>query len=85
MAKNRQELMRLLQEYGFYAVELNLFLDNHPNDRRALRDYNKVSEIYANLKKDYEMQYGPLTNFGNSLCQEDFNWINDPWPWEGKY
>jgi len=84
MGKSRHELMTLLQEYGFYAVEINLYLDNFPNNKKALKDYNKVTEIYQSLKKEYEAMYGPLTNFGNSVSCGDWHWVDEPWPWEGK-
>lgn len=84
MAKSKSELMLLLQQYGFYAVEINLYLDNFPENRKALRDYQKVTEIYQNLKKEYEMQYGTLANFAYGEVCGDWNYVNDPWPWEGK-
>lgn len=84
MAKSKSDLMLLLQQYGFYAIELNLYLDNFPDNKKALRDFQKVAEIYHNLKSEYEMKYGLLSNFGHSQPCGDWNYVNDPWPWEGK-
>ena len=32
---NANELLSAIREYQFYAIELNLYLDNFPNDERA--------------------------------------------------
>ena len=31
---NRSELLKRIQEYEFAAVELNLYLDNNPNNQK---------------------------------------------------
>ena len=36
---NRKELLNKIQKYLFYAVELNLYLDNHPECKEAREDY----------------------------------------------
>lgn len=75
-------LMRQLQEVSFALVDLNLYLDNYPNNQQALADFNRLSQQYAELKNSYEAQYGPLTNFGYSCSQYPWQWIGEPWPWE---
>ncbi|SHH32070.1 spore coat protein CotJB [Tepidibacter thalassicus] len=80
----QEELLRKIQEVDFACLELNLYLDNNPNNQNALKDYNALANESMKLKKIYEMNFGPLTNFGSSLSQYPFAWINEPWPWEGK-
>ncbi|NLT94122.1 MAG: spore coat protein CotJB [Clostridia bacterium] len=75
-------LMRQLQEVSFALVELNLYLDNYPNNQQALADFNSLSQKYQELKAMYEAQYGPLTNFGYAPSQYPWQWVNEPWPWE---
>lgn len=79
---SREELLGKIRELEFAAVDLNLYLDNHPNNRKAVEDYNMFSQELMKLKKLYEMEYGVLTNFGYSQSQCPWSWVNDPWPWE---
>jgi spore coat protein JB len=66
----------------FTAVELNLFLDTHPDDERALNDYNETVERLRELKAAYENQFGPLTNFGYATSEYPWRWVDEPWPWQ---
>jgi len=79
-----EDLLKRIQELEFAAVDLNLYLDNHPENQQALIDYNKITEELKKLKKMYEAQYGPLTNYGYAPSQYPWAWVNDPWPWEVK-
>ena len=38
--ESRQELMLKIQELSFACVDLNLYLDNHPEDKNAINTYN---------------------------------------------
>ena len=46
-AMNCDELMLRIQALEFTAVDLNLYLDTHPCDARALADYNQVVAALA--------------------------------------
>jgi spore coat protein JB len=77
-----KDLLRKIQELEFAAVDINLYLDNHPENQKALNDYNRISEELKQLKRVYEKEFGPLMPFGNVPAEYPWNWINDPWPWE---
>ncbi|MDP4145182.1 MAG: spore coat protein CotJB [Bacillota bacterium] len=79
---SREELVKKMQELTFAAVDLNLYLDNHPDNREALGIYNKIYKELTDVKKIYEMKYGALSNFGCSPSQCPWTWIDEPWPWE---
>jgi spore coat protein JB len=79
---NREELMRKLQAVNLMAVDLQHYLDTHPKNKQALEDYKEVSKQYQTLRKEYEQEYGPLTNFGYMTSFDATIWVNDPWPWE---
>lgn len=81
---NRKDLLTKIQEVEFAALDFNLYLDTHPEDQKALRDYNIFTQEAMKLRKLYEINYGPLTNFGFSLSQYPWAWVNDPWPWESQ-
>lgn len=81
---SRRSLLNKIRELEFAAVDLNLYLDNFPNNRDALSAYNKYTTQLLSLKKEYEDNYGMLTNFGSSTSKYPWSWINDPWPWESE-
>lgn len=78
----RSELLGKIRELEFAAVELNLYLDNFPENQQALASYNTFTCELMKLKKEYEMKYGVLTNFGYAESQMPWTWVNEPWPWE---
>ncbi len=78
----QKECLRQIQELGFVLVELNLFLDTHPDDKQARDLYNKYSEELDSLRKKYNEMFGPTMNFGLCPTGDSFSWINSPWPWE---
>jgi len=82
MEKLRNDLLRQIQEVEFALIDLNLYLDNYPENQQALVDYNMLTQKLMELKNMYEMQYGPLTNFGYAPSQYPWTWVNEPWPWE---
>ncbi|NRT88089.1 spore coat protein CotJB [Clostridium beijerinckii] len=79
---NQREMLNSIRVYQFCAVELNLFLDNFPEDKNAEEDYNKVSCKLTELISAYEKNFGPLTNFGSAYVENPKAWVNTPWPWE---
>ena len=85
MLNQREMLLDRNRAHEFVAVEINLYLDSHPRDQRALNDFDDISRQIAALKVEYERLYGPLINFGFGLnsSRNQWQWINDPWPWEG--
>lgn len=73
-----------IMKYLFYAVELNLYLDNFPTNQAATNDYKAVSEKLDFLIRQYEIAYGPLSNFGSASKENPIKWTSGPWPWENK-
>lgn len=78
---NREYLMRKIQETGFALVDLNLFLDSHPDHRMALDYFTDVQKEYTELQAEYELMYGPLTAFDTNT-EHGWTWVDVPWPWE---
>jgi spore coat protein JB len=75
-------LLEEIQAIDFVIVELNLYLDTHPNDLEAIKQFNENTEKSMKLKLEYEKKYGPLMNFGYSFSNYPFDWIDTPWPWQ---
>lgn len=78
-------MLKEIMSHEFTAVELNLYLDTHPDDMQALAEYNHVSHMLRILKSAYEQCYGPLSNFGTSMAQCPWRWTDEPWPWQIEY
>jgi len=80
---NRETALKTVQQTGFAMLELNLFLDTHPEDAAALAAFGTARNEYQKAVAAYESAYGPLT-----VCSGDKNttwaWVETPWPWEGQ-
>ena len=84
MPKNdRQKLLLEVMENCFYAHELNLYLDNFPNDKERIELFNKYNKKANDLVEEYSNNYEPLTLGGNGLNEIPWSWEESPWPWEG--
>ncbi len=81
----RQLMLKEIQQLEFVAVELNLFLDTHPQDQAALRHFYAVRDKLLAAVKRYEQIYGPLTVVGFTPKTCPWQWIEGPWPWEIEY
>ena len=69
-----------LQTLAFAIQELALYLDTHADDMEALEMYRAYQKMYAEGKKKYEAEYGPMNHM--SVSGEKYRWLDDPWPWE---
>lgn len=79
---DRNGLLELIRKMQFYAVDLNLYLDNFPNNRKATEDYIEISQKLDKLIEKYECDYGPIKNFGSAYMENPILWVNQPWPWQ---
>jgi len=75
------KLMKTIQTLAFSLHETVLYLDGHPNDRRAISYYNTQNEKLQNAVAVYEENFGPLTANGFRGTDE-WTWIKGPWPWK---
>lgn len=79
------KLLHELQAVEFALVEIQLYLATHPDDARAIHDYNYLSQQLYCLKQEYESCYGPLLQYGFSQLSHPSSWVETPWPWEIDY
>ena len=40
----KKELMEQISQCEFILIDINLFLDTHPNNKEAIEDYNAYAE-----------------------------------------
>lgn len=77
----RNMLMRKIQANYFSAYDLQLYLDTHPNDKKAFNMFKELVTKTKNLIEEYEQNYGPLTAWG-SIKSKTYDWLDEPWNWE---
>lgn len=80
---DRDSLMKKIQTYDFYLVDLHLFLDSHPNCKEALEYFKKYKELSDAARDEYAKNFGPITASQSLKCDKNaWAWIESPWPWE---
>jgi spore coat protein JB len=82
MPESYYKLIHEMQAVDFVLVELNLYLNTHPDDRQAIEQYNLYAHKGQQLKRQFEIEFGPLQNFGKSYTKDPFGWPEAPWPWQ---
>lgn len=80
MNNNRESLLRRVQMYAFAAHECALYLNCHPNNRKALEKHAAAVKSLDEAVKQYEGMYGPLT--AKSAGGQSWNWVKGRWPWQ---
>ncbi len=78
---DRSNLLCKLQSYNFAAYDMLLYLDTHPDDKKAFRIFQELVEKTNELKKEYQEKYGPLSAYATAK-RDSFDWLDSPWPWE---
>ena len=58
---SREKLLAWIDQVSFAVVEMNLYLDTHPEDEDALAFFREKVELRKEALKQYAEQYGPLT------------------------
>ena len=80
---SREKLLAWIDQVSFAVVEMNLYLDTHPEDEDALAFFREKVELRKEALKQYAEQYGPLTiDTANDRMSRSFEWVMQPWPWE---
>lgn len=82
MGEHYFELLHALQANSFALVDLQLYLDTHPDDVAATQDFLAYSSRERLLRRAYEEQFGPLQHYGEATVVDIERWIDAPWPWE---
>jgi hypothetical protein len=80
------EKSRMLKEVGmnyFGVLELQFYLDVHPEDEEALRKFNEFQTAYVLAKDAYEARFGALDIESKSLKNLPFDWSTTDFPWAG--
>lgn len=79
----RKQMLDWVNMVSFAVTESNLYLDTHPKDPAALSYFQEYSRLRNQALRDYASLYGPLTVDTARANQQMWEWVNEPWPWEG--
>lgn len=77
---SRKDLLRKIQEADFFALDLQLYLNTHPECERALALYSETVREAKALRKEYESVYGPITAT-SAVGKSPWQWSKNPWTW----
>lgn len=77
----RSALLHQIQAEDFALYEVALYLDGHPQCKKALKYYHEHKKLADTLRAEYEQRFGPLT-LNNNRNDSHWDWVNGPWPWE---
>ena len=78
----REKLMCELNKVQFAVVEVGMFLDTHPRNKKALETMKMYRDKYHELKKRYEEKFGMIDICSPNNCNDKWSWVENPWPWE---
>ncbi len=73
------DMLCAIMEAHFFATDLKLYLDTHPDDKRALEMYTEACKQYKACKAAFEDSCYPLTacSAGQNGC---WDWPEGVWP-----
>ena len=76
------EALLELMALDFAIDELGLYLTTHADDQQALELYWSYIRLGQEGRKRYQEKCGPLMQ--TDITPGSYQWLNDPWPWDGK-
>lgn len=76
------DMLTYIDALGFATIDLNLYLDNFPDDKKALELFNQYRSLKEEYMKEYERKYGPVLLSSDALNTYPWKWTIGPWPWE---
>jgi spore coat protein JB len=74
-----EELMRAIMEASFFAQDLKLYLDTHPDDVRAIEMFRDACRQNAACKAAFEDSFYPLTAC-SSGSNGTWDWLDGAFP-----
>ena len=81
--REQTALFQYINEVSFAINDMNLYLDTHPEDKKALAFMEEHVQMRKRALKEYAMKYGPLTIDTTDDGQScSWDWVMQPWPWE---
>ncbi len=83
--EEERRMMELVQQADFVVIELTLYTNTHPNDEEALQQWREAIKKAAQVRRQYENRYGPLSLASvptEKALEIGWRWNQTPWPWQ---
>ena len=77
-----QDILLKIDQLSFAMHEINLYLNNFPEDKGMINNYNSLQNEYNKLLNYYESNYTPLQSNNPYMTSSPFIWTEDVWPWD---
>jgi spore coat protein JB len=78
--KEKEALMRRIQDLSFAKDETILFLDTHPECQMALSYLRDVTKNLDTATAEYQNKYGPI--YHEAGLSDKWSWAFGMWPWQ---
>ena len=83
MNQDKCDAMKKVQAVCFALDDLRLFLDTHPYEKEAMSSYEQYKNQRKQILQEYEQNFGSILAY--DVNQENqWTWVESPWPWEGE-
>ena len=80
---DKDKLKKQIYELDCALHELVLFLDSHPNNRRAMELMREYREKRSKLISEYEQKFGKyIVTVADIPMSGRWEWLDGPWPWD---
>lgn len=76
------EMLTSIDALCFASHDLNLYLDNFPDDRKMIELFNQYRVQANKMVEEYEKKFGPIFVNSDATNTYPWSWDNRPWPWE---
>jgi spore coat protein JB len=76
------KVLEELQSIDFVITELSLYLDTHPSDEKALKQFNQTADRRKEYKDRVEAEFGSLCKTETYNSGKTSGWDAGPWPWQ---
>lgn len=85
MMSDKQRLLRNIHALDFSIKELELYLDVHPKNGKALAVIKELRKKRDMMVGVYEKRYGKyIVTSCDAPADNRWEWVDSPWPWELK-
>lgn len=80
----KEQMLMMLNSLDFATIDINLYLDNYPNDKDMIELFNQYRMELNKIREEYEKLFGPILVDSNASMAYPWAWDKEPWPWENK-
>ncbi len=83
VVSEREKKLKQVMSYSFAALDLGLYLNTHPHDKKALDMFSEIVKKTQEAREAFVKEFGPLTTY-DCTGSDRWCWIDDPWPWDAQ-